>query len=126
MPKATSNIQETIRKDLKTCEGGFVVLRRLTYGEKLFRQSMVSKFKIEAEKGSKDFAGEMQLVSEQATLFDFQNCVVDHNLFKDDEETQKLNFGNLIDVKSLDPRIGEEIDTLISELNNFEEDEEGN
>lgn len=122
MPKATSNISETEKFDLKTCPGGYVELRRLTYGEKLQRRAMVSGLKVSSGKG-KDFSGEMQLVNEQATVFDFQHCIVDHNLDRDDEGN-KLNLHNITDIRSLDPRIGEEIDDLLGKLNNFDEDEE--
>lgn len=121
MPKAVSNIQETQKFDLKSCPEGWVEARRLTYGEKLQRRAMVSGMKIQGAKGKKDFEGEMQLVSEQATVFDFQHCIVDHNL--EDENDNKLNFGSLLDIRRLDPRIGEEIDRLLGELNNFEDDE---
>jgi hypothetical protein len=122
MPKAVSNKEEVERHELKTCEGAWIDVRRLTYGEKLKRRAMVSKMQLSSSKGSKDFAGEMQLVNEQATLFDFQNCIVDHNLERDDEGN-KLNLGNINDISLLDPRIGEEIDNILSELNNFEADE---
>jgi len=129
MPKASASLTETERHELKTCPGGYVVARRLSYGEKLTRRAMVSSMKIESggKNKKKDFAGEMNLVNEQATLFDFQKCIVDHNLFKDDEETDKFNLARLDDIRQLDPRIGEEIDDFLSELNNFEDDdEEGN
>lgn len=121
MPKATANLQETHRRDLKSCEGGWVEARRLTYGEKLQRRAMVSGLKVEAGKGKKDFAGEMQLITEESTVFDFQKCLLDHNL--EDENGNKLNLTNKGDISRLDPRIGEEIDQFLSELNNFEEDE---
>lgn len=119
MPKAVSNNQETFRHDLKSLPEGFVVARRLTYGEKLQRRAMVSGLKIQGSKNS-DFAGEMNLVNEQATLFDFQRCITEHNLEKDDNGTL-LDFSNMQDIRALDPRIGEEIDDFLSELNNFED-----
>lgn len=121
MPRATANINETEKRELKSCPpDGFIVVRRLTYGEKLERRAMTSHMKVEAGKG-KDFAGEMQLVNERATLFDFQKCIMEHNL--EDEDGKLLNLGSAIDIRRLDPRIGEEIDTILGELNNFEEDE---
>jgi hypothetical protein len=125
MPKAISNTSDTQRFELKSCPEGYVVVRRLTYGEKLQRRAMVSNFKINAGKG-KDFSGEMNLVNEQATVFDFQRCIIEHNLEKDDEGTA-LNFANIADIRLLDPKVGEEIDELLSKLNNFEDDDsEGN
>lgn len=119
---AIANNEETERLDLKTLEGGYIVAHRLTYGQKLMRRQMVSNLKIEASKG-RDFQGEMNMVNEKATLFDFQHCIVEHNLER--AEGQLLNFGNMQDIRSLDPRVGEEIDNWLSELNNFEESEEG-
>jgi hypothetical protein len=125
---ATANSSDTEKLDLKSLPGGFVVAKRLTYGQKLQRRQMVSGLKVEAGKG-KDFAGEMNMVSEKATVFDFQHCIVEHNLGKlkpgtEDEEIP-IDFGNVQDVRALDPRVGEEIDNFLSELNNFEESEEG-
>lgn len=121
MPKAVANISTTEKKELKSCPEGFIVVRRLTYGEKLERRAMVSYMRIAAEKNQKDFAGEMQLVNEQATIFDFQKCIVDHNL--EDENDNKLNLASANDIKRLDPKIGEEIDGILSDINNFDEDE---
>jgi len=135
---ATSNTAETIRKDLKTLPGGYVVLRRLTYGEKIQRRAMVSGMKVRGGSKSRDFEGEMNLVNEAATMFDFQRCVVEHNLeaelkgpmglVEGDEapaQTRPLDLSKAADIKLLDPRVGEEIDGYLSEINNFEEDEEG-
>jgi hypothetical protein len=84
---------------------------------------MVSGLRVESKgKGAKsDFAGEMKLITEESTLFDFVHCILDHNL--EDENGNKLNLTNKADIARLDPRIGEEIDTFLGELNNFEEDE---
>jgi hypothetical protein len=121
MPRATANLDEKIHKELKSLPEGFVDIKRLSYGEKLFRRQMVSKMRVEGSK-SKDFAGEMQLISELATQYDFAHCIVDHNL--EDEAGVKLNMANVQHVKSLDPRIGEEIDKYINELNNFEDEDD--
>lgn len=122
MPRATVNLDETIRKDLKTCPpDGFVVLKRLSYGEKLHRRQMVSKMSIQGSK-KKDFSGEMQLINELATQYDFKTCIIDHNL--EDEVGQKLNFQQVQDIRRLDPKVGEEIDKYINELNNFEDEED--
>lgn len=123
MPRATANIEEKHRKDLKSCPEGYVEARRLTYGEKLQRRAMVSGLRVESnKKGEKsDFAGEMKLITEESTLYDFQKCILDHNL--EDESGNKLNLVTKQDIARLDPRIGEEIDQFLSELNNFEDDE---
>lgn len=121
MPKATTDITQTTRHELKSCPEGFIEVRRLSYGEKLERRAMVSGMKVEAGKG-KNFEGEMQLMNEKATLYDFQRCITDHNL--EDDNGNKLNLGNAFDIRRLDPRVGEEIEGILGELNNFEEDEE--
>jgi hypothetical protein len=122
MPRAVVNTDDTVKKELKTCPDGFVILRRLSFGEKLSRRAMVSSMRVETGRG-KDFSGEMQLVNEKATAFDFQKCIVEHNL--EDAHGNMLDFRNSVHIQMLDPRIGEEIDTYISELNNFDEEDEG-
>jgi hypothetical protein len=127
MPKAVATQEEHLL-ELKSVEGGFIKARRLSYGEKLQRRAMTSGLKLDigSRKKGTDTTGEMQLITEESTLFDFKHCILDHNLFKDEEETQKLDLTNKMDLRMLDPRVGEEIDAFLSELNNFEEDEEGN
>ncbi len=108
--------------DLKTVEGGFVELRRMTYGEKLTRQDMV-KLSLEMGKG-KDIKGEMAMANKMVTHSDFMNCIIAHNLEKDENGTP-FNFRDYNDFIRLDPRVGEEIDKLINSMNNFEESDEG-
>ena len=108
--------------DLKTVEGGFVELRRMTYGEKLTRQDMV-KLSLEMGKG-KDIKGEMAMANKMVTHSDFMNCIIEHNLEKDKNGTP-FNFRDYNDFIRLDPRVGEEIDKLINSMNNFEESDEG-
>ena len=128
MPNATANVQETIRLDLKSLPGGYVEAKRLTYGEKIQRRAMTAGLKIQGgKKKTDDFMGEMQLITEESTIFDFAHCIVDHNLYKDDDEQVPFDLTKKTDVRMLDPRIGEEIDNWLSEINNFEdEDTEGN
>lgn len=120
MPSAV-NVISTERHELKSLPEGWIDVKRLSYGEKLQRREMVSKMQIQAEKGKKDFSGEMQLVNEKATVFDFQHCIVDHNL--EDENGNKLDLNKIADIRRLDPRIGEEIDSILDDINNFEDDE---
>jgi hypothetical protein len=126
MVRATVNIEETEHYDLKTLAGGFVVLRRLSYGEKLHRRAMVSKMAVEEGQKKGSMRGEMQLINELATQYDFRNCIVDHNLEDEgpDGELRKLRFDVADDLRKLDPRVGEEIDKLISDMNNFELEED--
>jgi hypothetical protein len=55
----------------------------------------------------------MQLAVAQ---YEFQNCLVEHNL--EDENGNTLSFPQ--DMGRLNPRIGEEISSLIDKLNQFE------
>lgn len=122
MPRATANVVDAEKYELKTLPDGFVQLRRLTYGQKLERRAMSSVASAETQKGNKNMKLQMQMINEQATLFDFTHCIVDHNL--EDENGNKLNLGNVNDIRRLDPRIGDEVERLIDKLNNFEEDDE--
>jgi hypothetical protein len=127
MPKATVSLGATERIDLKSCPGGWVDLKRMTYGQKLERQQIATDFQLELTKGKKTSKGTMSVMQKEVALYTFQRCVVDHNLFEDDEETVKLNFQSPDILNKLDPVVGEEIETLIDEQNNFDkEDEEGN
>lgn len=124
MPRAMGIAQEE-KFDLKSLPGGYVMLRRMTYGEKMERQGRMSGLKVQAQKGSKNFEGEIVLANRRVTEYEFAICVLDHNLFKDEEETQRFDFKNPTDLVLLDGKIGEEIAVYIDRLNQFtEEDEE--
>lgn len=123
MPRATAILEPGDKKELKTCPGGWVMLKRMTYGQKLNRMRHVGKMSVDMSKRNKSARGEMDIMQRAATIYDFQCCIVDHNLFADDEETIKLNLQSEADIDQLDPRIGEEISTMIDEMNNFEEED---
>lgn len=120
MPKAVTTLDETQRFDLKSCPEGFVTLRRMTFGESVQRRAML-KLSVEASKGSKDFKGEMAMANEEITRFEFTRCILDHNL--EDENGAKLNLGTPVDFARLDPRVGQEIESLIGNMNNFSEED---
>jgi hypothetical protein len=128
MPKATINVGETHRYDLKTLpaeggdEGGFVELRVMSYGEFLRRRDLLSKLSFEGS-GSKEQKATMEQANEIVAQYEFQSCIVDHNL--EDDNGKQLDFRNNKAFRSLDPRIGEEIASYIDELNKWNgEDEE--
>lgn len=129
MPVATADLSALTRKDLKTCPGGYVVLRRMTYGQKLDRMKHVGKLSVDMRgKGKGGTKGEMEMLQKGSTIYDFQACIVEHNLEKNigTEENPRivpLNLKLMTDIDLLDPRVGEEISTAIDELNNFEDDE---
>jgi hypothetical protein len=80
-------------------------------------------------KGKGDTKGELDMLQFAATFFDFQRCIVSHNLEKNvgtDEQPNLvlLNFSNQQDFLILDPRVGDEISGLLDKMNNFEDDEE--
>lgn len=131
MPIATANLDPEDKKDLKTCPGGYVVLRRMTYGQKLERMKHVGKLSVDMRgRGKGGTKGEMEMLQKASTIYDFRACIVEHNLEKNIGTPEQpnivpLNLKSEADIDALDPRIGEEISTLIDELNNFEDSEEG-
>lgn len=121
MPKAVAS-SENKRFDLKSLPDGYVVLRGMTYGQTLQRRDMV-KLGVEFGKSRQQSAvGELALANKQVSYLEFSWCIVDHNLEKDDNGT-KFDFSNPMDVDILDPKIGQEIDKYINEMNNFDTDE---
>jgi len=127
MPRATVTT-ETVRHELKSCPGAFVILKPMAYGTKLGRSQEAMKMTMKQEGGprrrgqSVNTETEVQMLNRAATLIDFRACIVDHNL--DDENDQRLDLTNAAHIEKLDPRIGEEISKLIDELNNWEDEEE--
>jgi hypothetical protein len=123
MPRATASVFEPEKHDLKSLPGGYVLLRRLTYGQKLERRAMSSMASAETQgRGKQNMKLTMAMVNQQATLYDFTHCIVDHNL--EDDQGNKMNLTDSNVIKLLDPRVGDEIEQLLDKLNNFEEDEE--
>lgn len=126
MPRATVSI-EAVRKDLETLPpqdgeaGGFVMLRRMPYGKWLHRQELSMRMTIEAQgKGSNkgDVKGEMLMANKAVTVFEFSECIVDHNLTDDND--QPLDFKSIRALEVLDPKVGNEIGGYIMELHEFD------
>ena len=120
MPKATVDTTSTQRFELETCPGAFVELRHMSYGEYLKRRDMVSKMGFKGE--GKNTEAFMEMANEVVALFEFQACIVDHNL--EDDNGTKLEFaGNKgkMTFKTLHPRIGEEISSYIDKMNKWDE-----
>ena len=120
MPVATI-VTGTERHELKTLPEGYVVIRRMNYGESLKRQAMSTRFLV-AGSNQKDFQGELDMQTEAVALWDFGNCIIEHNLT--DENDKPLNFKNPVDVKRLAKPVGDEIAKFIDDLNNFEDSDE--
>lgn len=122
MPKATNNAQDLEHHDLKTCPGGFVKLRRMTYGQFLKRQAMSMDMQMRGNRGNAIV--DVGLGQEKVTTFEFSICVAEHNL--EDDNDQLLDFKSPAAIQILDPRIGQEIGALIDAMNQFEEQQVGN
>lgn len=126
MPVVRVNADETEKFELDSAlPDGFVVLRRFTYGEIIKRRSL-TKMSMNIGQGknkkskNEDLQGEMALASTDINAFDFANAIVDHNL--ENAPGIKINFKNPVELQYLDPRVGEEIETLISKFNDFTEE----
>lgn len=119
MPRATVAVS-TVKFDLKTLPEGYVVIRRMTFGEKLERQDEMMRMSASTDPQNRQL--EMNLMVKKAALKDFSILVVEHNLT--DADDRPLNFKEAKDVTNLDPRIGDEISQLIDSINAFEETEE--
>ena len=120
MPSAVANLEETKRLDLKSLAEGFVLLRRMTYGQVVQRRTM-SRMTLSTQGNRKSsLVGEMAMASKEITLFEFAHCIVDHNL--EDVDGRKLNLSLPTDFDRLDPRVGQEIEEAIGDMNNFEDE----
>ena len=133
MPRATINTAETTRFELKSLpktdedEGGFVELRKLSYGQILERRDMGAKIAIEGlgdtRSKEEDLKVTTEMIQKAVTEFEFKQCIVSHNL--EDENGTILNFSNPNTVHALDPQVGQEISELIDEMNQWDSDLRG-
>lgn len=122
MPVAT--ITETSkREELKTLPGAFVVIKRMTYGQKLTRQQMAMKMQMRGTT-KRDSTLDIEMMNRLTSLWSFANLIEEHNLTErmPDGSERPLNFSNAADVEKIRSDIGEEIDTLVDKLNNFDSD----
>jgi hypothetical protein len=113
MPKATVS-QETVRKELKTLTGGFVELKKLPFGLLLERRDNASKMSMSG-RGANDGKVDIALMQRWSRQFEFQHCIVNHNL--EDDQGKKLDFNNDMSIYALDPKIGQEIEKYLDDLN---------
>ena len=114
MPRATVNT-DGVRVDLKTCAGGFVLLRQLSFGQMLKRRDMAARFMQEVTQGNAPNRITIDILNEVSRKYDFANCIIDHNL--EDDQGNKLDFTNALVLDILDPRIAAEIEDHIDKLN---------
>jgi hypothetical protein len=125
MPKAIVDTNDITRYELRTCPGGYVVLRRMTYGQWLQRNEralLMQAQRTTNKKGTETV--DMQLQGKAVALYEYSVCMVEHNL--EDAEGNLLDFRKPVTLEILDPRVGNEIGTYITEMNDFQEDEAGN
>ena len=130
MPVATVDPNATRRFDLETAPpDGYVVVRKMSYGQYLHRRDMAAKMMVEAPRGKRsDMKATVDMVQTATTLYEFQKCIVEHNLeHREPNGTERpLNLTDAKDFSLLDPLVGQEIQKWISELNQFQkEDDEG-
>lgn len=116
----TSN---TDRKELKSCPpDGYVVIRRMNYGESLKRKEMMASIAMQMDgKKGEGAKVQMDLLQEKTALWEFANLIVDHNLT--DDKDRRLDFRNPKDVMMIRGQVGDEIQLYINDLNSFEDDE---
>lgn len=101
---------------------GYVVVRRMNYGEELKRSGMAAKLLMSSTKDSKDFQGQIDMQTEEVAFWDFANLVVEHNM--QDADGRLLNFKNRADVVKLSGAVGKEIGQIIDDFNGAKESEE--
>jgi hypothetical protein len=97
------------------------MVRPLPYGMKLSRRDKATKMSMEvaARKRSRgEETGQkldLEQLNEASVQFDFSYCIGDHNLL--DAAGNKLDFANPMTIKLLDPKVGSEIESILSDLN---------
>jgi|SRR5580765_337043 len=125
MPDVTVDTGSYQRYDLKSAPpDGFVMLRPLPYGMKLTRRDKASKMKMQTEQGrGRKTTSEIELetLNEWAVAHDFAYCIGEHNLT--DKNDALLDFTNPMTLKTLNPKVGSEIEKYIDELNEDEDEE---
>lgn len=134
MPIVTVDSGVYQRFELKSAPpDGFVMLRPLTYSLLVHRRDKALKMRMiqeRAKRGAKTSQGDTQVIDleqmgDWSMQFDFNYCIGEHNLT--DAEGRLLNFNDprqiAMTLKSLDPKVGLEIEKYIDELNNPEDEE---
>ncbi len=119
MPVATVNPEDIAHYDLKSLAGGYVEIRRMSYGAWLKRQEMAMQMKIH---GTDKRNTETELTSMQraVTQYELAQCIVNHNLTDANEHPLDFRAPHTIDV--LHPKVGNELAGYIADLHEFEDD----
>lgn len=123
MPRATTNVTDTERFDLRSCPEGYVELRKMNYGEMLKRRGMAGEMVYKSSASSrKEMEATLKLANAEVIKFEFKNCIVDHNLTDDND--QPLDFRSPETINRLDPIVGEEISDRIDKMNQLPDQED--
>jgi hypothetical protein len=136
MPVVTVDPSEFTRYPLKSApadpskegdEDGYVMLRPLPYGMKLeqrdksVRNIMHMKAPRRGQKPDEDVKAELETASEWSVWYEMSYCIGEHNLT--DKNGVLVDFTRPTTYKSLDPKVGSEIEALLFEINRDEEEE---
>lgn len=137
MPVAVAT-QEYERRELKSLpdpdDPGYIMVRPLPYGSKLERREKAMRMSMESQpvnrkqrRGKEAPTGEadkmnVEFASRTTAEIDFAYCIGDHNLT--DNEGRKLDLSNPRTLDFLDPKVGSEIENILSEINGDDLDEE--
>jgi hypothetical protein len=118
MPRATVSM-EPQHEDLKTCPGGYVEARRMSYGELMTSQDLAYQVQMRASQENPDDP-EMGVTMSRIAVVEFQmkTCILDHNL--DGDNGQKLDFKQARDVHLLDANVGQEIVQILDNMHNWQ------
>lgn len=116
MPQAIARNKEPDKFDLESLPGGFVALRKLTYGEIMHRRDLTTK--ITPGQGRGD--AKISMDNTAVTVFEFSRAIVDHNL---EDDGMKLDLSKRATIEQLDPVIAQEIEQLIADMNQLPEDD---
>lgn len=136
MPVVTVDPNNYVREELKTApadpntpgdEPGYIMVRPLPFGMKLSRRDRATKMSLEVQNRKGGRGGDtaqkfdLETMNEWSFMFDCQYCIGDHNLL--DSAGHKLDFGNPMSYKLLNPKVGSEIETIINRYNEDEDEE---
>lgn len=116
MPRATVNTTAE-QHELKSLDGAFVKLKRMSYGQWVHRQDIAMDMEMTGS-GKNDAKSTINMTQQRVAIWEFEHCIVEHNL--EDEAGQLLVFGNPNTINILNPIVGNEISKLISELHEFD------
>jgi type I site-specific restriction endonuclease len=73
------------------------------------------------KKGSPDVVrGYFEIMNVAVTEYEFRNCIIDHNL--ENENGDLIDFTQPMQAWRLDPKIGQEINALIDERNQYDDE----